>query len=363
MFKKILFKKEKKSWRGQPPRRLIKLSCTALSTTGLLFCLSQSPAIINRITANNWEALFEVVLTAGRGQCQFSVSASRLTLNLCLLIRAVQQPAGIWERVAALSTAVVSASVSPLLVSCPFCGHGLQEPGLVHGEGWQLAESCGSPGALLCAKPGQPSRAEFRRGEHWKMNLSQQKWLFWLCFISRAVCSVSSTTVHGCVTPFRCAAFRRVWHRIAPCSAPRDGGTRRICLLFFATERAGSLPENQIAWQEITKRLVSKSDFFPCEFFLLAPRQDPSWTALTEVVLITMLENVLWLAITAGWEGDSGPQQGDPGDSPHLSSLHSDTWVLVGHEDNLVVAWGIWARLWSCPSTRHGLKLPSPGWA
>lgn len=159
MFKKILFKK-KKSWRGQPPRRLIKLSCTALSTTGLLFCLSQSPAIINRITANNWEALFEVVLTAGRGQCQFSVSASRLTLNLCLLIRAAQQPAGIWERVAALSTAVVSASVSPLLVSCPLCGHGLQEPGLVHGEGWQLAGSCSSPGALLCAKPGQPCRIQ-----------------------------------------------------------------------------------------------------------------------------------------------------------------------------------------------------------
>lgn len=130
--------------------------------------MSQSPAIINRITANNWEALFEVVLTAGRGQCQFSVSASRLTLNLCLLIRAAQQPAGIWERVAALSTAVVSASVSPLLVSCPFCGHGLQEPGLVHGEGWQLAGSCGSPGALLCAKPGQPSRAEFRRGGTWE---------------------------------------------------------------------------------------------------------------------------------------------------------------------------------------------------
>jgi len=108
------------------------------------------------------------VLTAGRGQCQFSVSASRLTLNLCLLIRAAQQPAGIWERVAALSTAVVSASVSPLLVSCPLCGHGLQEPGLVHGEGWQLAGSCSSPGALLCAKPGQPSRAEFRRGGTWE---------------------------------------------------------------------------------------------------------------------------------------------------------------------------------------------------
>lgn len=157
MFEKILFKK---SSREQPTKRLIKLFCTALSTTGLLFCLSRGPAIINRITANNWEALFEVVLTAGRGQCQFSVSASRLTLNSCLLIRAVQQPAGIWERVAALSIAVVSASVSALLVSCPFCGHGLQEPALVQREGWQLAECCGSPGALPCAEPGQPCRIQ-----------------------------------------------------------------------------------------------------------------------------------------------------------------------------------------------------------
>lgn len=33
-------------------------------------------------------------------------------------------------------------------------------------------------------------------------------------------------------------------------------------LSFFAIERVGSLPESQIVWQEITKRLVSKSDFF-----------------------------------------------------------------------------------------------------
>lgn len=49
-----------------------------------------------------------------------------------------------------------------------------------------------------------------------------------------------------------------------------------VCV--FAIERVGSLPESQIAWQEITKRLVSKSDFFfsPCEFFLLAQRQASS---------------------------------------------------------------------------------------
>lgn len=41
-----------------------------------------------------------------------------------------------------------------------------------------------------------------------------------------------------------------------------------VFVCFFAIERAGSLPESQIAWQEITKRLVSKSDFFPLRIFL-----------------------------------------------------------------------------------------------
>lgn len=36
-----------------------------------------------------------------------------------------------------------------------------------------------------------------------------------------------------------------------------------VVVWFFAIERVGSLPESQIVWQEITKRLVSKSDFFP----------------------------------------------------------------------------------------------------
>lgn len=49
-----------------------------------------------------------------------------------------------------------------------------------------------------------------------------------------------------------------------------------VFVWFFAIERVGSLPASQIAWQEITKRLVSKSDFLPCEFFLLAQRQDSS---------------------------------------------------------------------------------------
>lgn len=87
IFENILFKR---SWREQPMKRLIKHVCTTLSTMGLLFCLSWGPAIINKIIANNWEPWFEVVLTAGRRECQFSVSASRLTLNLYLLIRAVQ---------------------------------------------------------------------------------------------------------------------------------------------------------------------------------------------------------------------------------------------------------------------------------
>lgn len=243
MFEKILFKK---SSREQPTKRLIKLFCTALSTTGLLFCLSRGPAIINRITANNWEALFEVVLTAGRGQCQFSVSASRLTLNSCLLIRAVQQPAGIWERVAALSIAVVSASVSALLVSCPFCGHGLQEPALVQRQNAAVAQVLWNSG-----------------GGHGKMNLSQQKRLFWLCFISRAARSVSSSTRHGRVTPFRSCSFStRVASYRAPLCTTRWWKSVNLSFFFsFATERAGSLPENQIAWQEITKWLVSKSDF------------------------------------------------------------------------------------------------------
>lgn len=32
-------------------------------------------------------------------------------------------------------------------------------------------------------------------------------------------------------------------------------------LYFLATARVGSLPESPVAWQEITKPLVSKSDF------------------------------------------------------------------------------------------------------
>lgn len=142
IFENILFKK---SSREQPTKRLIKLFCTTLSTMGLLFCLSRGPAIINKMTANNWEAPFEVVLTAGRGQCQFSVSASRLTLNSWLLIRAVQQPRRICKSVAALSIAAVSASASPLLVSCPFCDQ----------------SRCWSTGPHR-AEPAQPCR--FREG-------------------------------------------------------------------------------------------------------------------------------------------------------------------------------------------------------
>lgn len=78
-----------------------------------------------------------------------------------------------------------------------------------------------------------------------------------------------------------------------------------VFVWFFAIERVGSLPASQIAWQEITKRLVSKSDFLPCEFFLLAQRQDSSWPAQTEVELITTLESVLWLGRAAGWKENS----------------------------------------------------------
>lgn len=261
MFEKILFKK---SSREQPTKRLIKLFCTALSTTGLLFCLSRGPAIINRITANNWEALFEVVLTAGRGQCQFSVSASRLTLNSCLLIRAVQQPAGIWERVAALSIAVVSASVSPLLVSCPFCGHGLQEPALVQRQNAAVAQ-------VLCRVPSQASRAEFRRG-----TLKDE--------------FVAAEAVILALFYFTCCAFCLLQHQAWTCpslplvqlfnacgivSRPAlhhemvEVGEFVFFFFSFATERAGSLPENQIAWQEITKWLVSKSDFSLVNFSCL----------------------------------------------------------------------------------------------
>lgn len=78
-----------------------------------------------------------------------------------------------------------------------------------------------------------------------------------------------------------------------------------VFVWFFAIERVGSLPASQIAWQEITKHLVSKSDFLPCEFFLLAQRQDSSWPAETEVELITTLESVLWLGRVAGWKENS----------------------------------------------------------
>lgn len=87
IFENTLFKR---SSREQPMKRPIKHFCTTPSTMGLLFCLLWGPAIINKITANNWEPWFEVMLTAGHRQCQFSVSASRLTLNLYLLISAVQ---------------------------------------------------------------------------------------------------------------------------------------------------------------------------------------------------------------------------------------------------------------------------------
>lgn len=105
-----------------------------------------------------------------------------------------------------------------------------------------------------------------------------------------------------------------------------------VCV--FAIERVGSLPESQIAWQEITKRLVSKSDFFffPCEFFLLAQRQASSWTALTEVVLITTLENVLWLGRAAGWKEDSfsGAVRAHSVLTPsHFMFTHKRWWAVV----------------------------------
>lgn len=78
-----------------------------------------------------------------------------------------------------------------------------------------------------------------------------------------------------------------------------------VIVWFFAIEKVGSLPASQILWQEITKHFISKSDFLPCEFFLLAQRQDSSWPAQTEVEPITTLEGVLWLGRAAGWKENS----------------------------------------------------------
>lgn len=79
MFENTLFKR---SSREQPMKRLIKHFCTMLSTMGLLFCLSWGPTIINKITANNWVPWFEVLLTAGHRQCQFSLKCIKADLEL-----------------------------------------------------------------------------------------------------------------------------------------------------------------------------------------------------------------------------------------------------------------------------------------
>lgn len=75
--------------------------------------------------------------------------------------------------------------------------------------------------------------------------------------------------------------------------------------------------------------LVSKSDFFSplvISFFLLAQRQDSSWTPLTEVVLITTLENVLWL-----WKSSWLEVRGFSGADRAFSVLTPAYFILTKH--------------------------------
>lgn len=153
-----------------------------------------------------------------------------------------------------------------------------------------------------------------------------------LALISCAVFAVSSATVHGCITPFCSYSFLNVCGITSHSglNIPGDGGRQCICLGFFLLLKGLEVClQAKIAWQEITKRLVSKSDFLPCEFFCLAQRQDSSWPAQTEVELITTLESVLWLGRAAGWKKKRFQEQsGYFQFSPHLSS-YEHWWDVV----------------------------------
>lgn len=87
-------------------------------------------------------------------------------------------------------------------------------------------------------------------------------------------------------------------------NAPGGGGRQRLSL-FFSYCKGWKLAWKPSCVAGDYKTFSFQIWFFPCEFCLLAQRQDASWTAPAEVVLITVLENVLWLGITAAWEEDS----------------------------------------------------------
>lgn len=225
IFENTLFKR---SSREQPVKRLIKHFCTTTSTMCLLFRLSRGPAIINKITTNNWEPWFEVVLTAGHRQCQFSVSASRLTLNLYLLISAVQQPSRVCERVIVLGAwSALLRFLLPwsraLSVAEVWMSQALR---LQHRLGWQQRRRL--PGCSWC----QESRAEFGRGTRQDKFVVNRSGYFG-CVVFHEVCFLPPLPL--CITPFRLYSSLNVCGIISRSGLNIPGGGRRqcVCLVFL----------------------------------------------------------------------------------------------------------------------------------
>lgn len=131
-------------------------------------------------------------------------------------------------------------------------------------------------------------------------------------------------------------------------NAPGGGGRQRLCL-FFSYCKGWKLAWKPSCVAGDYKTFSFQIWFFPCEFCLLAQRQDASWTAPAEVVLITVLENVLWLGITAAWEEDAALTTVLWGAVfQELPVLAPSRFVLVGE------CWGPWwSPPWQMVAARH----------
>lgn len=118
-----------------------------------------------------------------------------------------------------------------------------------------------SPGCSR-AVPNQHGRADFGRGARedklvvTEVVILAPFYFMWYVFLSPLPPCTVRHSLPLVYLP-RC-----VWYRIMLVVMHQEmveGSDFR--LFFFATARVGSLPESQVAWQEITKRLASKSDF------------------------------------------------------------------------------------------------------
>lgn len=144
---------------------------------------------------------------------------------------------------------------------------------------------------------------------------------------------------------------------ITSCSAPNTPGEVEELLGFFLLLKGLEVCLKAKLRGRKQNVLFPNLIFLPCEFFLLAQKQDSSWTALTEVLLITRLENVLWLGRAAGWKQDvfSGAGRELLVLTPLTSCSHTSvdgpsSWHWVFKEGTT------WS--WCCPTTMDVCRLP-----